>query len=65
MKVNHQNLYNEEGIVAGYGVNTYWIKDYENLIGRKLKVFEVADKSVIDLFEVRIKYFFLVAAHNF
>ena len=44
--------------MAGYGVNSYWIKDYENLIGRKLKVFEVADKSVIDLFEVRIKYFF-------
>ena len=64
--VNNQDLYNEGGIVAGYGVNSYWIKDYENLIGRTLKIFEVADKSVIDLFEVSSKYFCLVAAaHNF
>ena len=50
-----QELFNEEGIVAGYGVNKYWIQDYENLIGRKLKIFEIADTSVIDLFEVRSK----------
>ena len=38
-------------------MNKYWIQDYENLIGRKLKVFEIADTSVIDLFEVRSKMF--------
>ena len=38
-------------------MNSYWIQDYENLIGRKLKVFEIADTSVIDLFEVRSKMF--------
>ena len=38
-------------------MNKYWIQDYANLIGRKLKVFEIADTSVIDLFEVRSKIF--------
>ena len=38
-------------------MNSYWIQDYENLIGRKLKVFEIADTSVIDLFEVSSKMF--------
>ena len=51
--------------MAGYGVNSYWIKDYENLIGRKLKVFEIADSSVIDMYEVRSKHFILAAAHDF
>ena len=38
--------------MTGYGINNYWIQEYETLIGRKLKVFEIADPALIDLFEV-------------
>ena len=39
--------------MAGYGVNTDWIQEYESLIGRKLKEFTIADSSMIHFFEVR------------
>ena len=47
-----QNLYKEDGILAGYGYDTDWIQEYESLIGRKLKVFTIVNSSMIDLFEV-------------
>ena len=40
--------------MTGYGVYNWWIQDYGNLIGRKLKVFEIAPN---DFFEVRMEYF--------
>ena len=40
--------------MTGYGYHNWWLQDYENLIGRKLKVFEVAS---LDFFEVRTGYF--------
>ena len=40
--------------MTGYGIHNWWIQDYGNLIGRKLKVFEIAPP---DLFEVRTEYF--------
>ena len=54
-KFYFQNLYKENGILAGYGYNTDWIQEYESLIGRKLKVFTIVDSSMIDLFEVQGK----------
>ena len=43
--------------MAGYGVNTDWIQEYESLIGRKLKEFTIADSSMVNFFEVNHLYY--------
>ncbi len=41
-----------QGRIAGYGVSTSWIQEYESLLKRPLKKFVIIDKQTVDKFEV-------------